>query len=377
MTESIVAHHPYGPSKLENYDPRSGGCAAFVNNPVGNEKALSGTLKHLAVSTGDLSVLEGDTFAEEEVSRVTEFMDSTRKEYPEVFREITLKTEKIFGTLDHIGLDPKQTKAVIIDSKFGAWGVTPARCNLQGWAYCVLAFNHWPSLKRIKIIFYAAKYGTHTEHTIWRHRLPALEKRVYRIVDRAIQVSENPAPRDYTPNAVNCSFCQRIACPARLALMGTLVREWTGRPIELPNLNLLEVTTPQLAALKRLSNVFKNFASAVDNEAKRRAFDEGDIVEGYEISEKSGTRTVVGAKEITDASKVLAAEWDKLNFAPYDWGDYLLKNVELSVADLEKTIGKAAPQGKATLAKKILIGALEKACLVNANKVYYLQAIKE
>ena len=121
----------------------------------------------------------------------------------------------------------------------------------------------------------------------------------------------------------------------------------------------------------------KLFRAAVDNEAKRRAFDQGDIVEGYEIAEKSGTRLVVGAEQITAASKVLVSEWEKLEFPGVDWGDYVLKNVELSIADLEKEVGKLAPRGKATLAKKIVADSLEKACLINANKVYYLSAIKE
>ena len=42
-----------------------------------------------------------------------------------------------------------------------------------------------------------------------------------------------------------------------------------GKPVELPHLDLLKVSTPQLASLKKLSNVFKTFSAAVDNEAKR------------------------------------------------------------------------------------------------------------
>ena len=377
MNENEISHHEYGPSKLENYDPRSGGCAAFIPNPESNEKAEFGTLKHTATSTRDLSFLGGDSRAEADVARVVEFIESTKKDYPITYSEITLKTEKIFGTLDHLGLDAKRKKGIIVDAKFGAWSVTPAQKNLQGWSYVLLAFNAYPSLNKIKLVFYAARSGTHTEYTFWRYRLPALEKRIYGIVDRARRVKEAPTLKDYTPHAVNCSFCLRLNCPARLALMGSLVTQWTGKPVELPTLDLLQVTTPQLASLKKLSNVFKTFSAAVDSEAKRRAFDSGDIIEGYEIAEKSGTRLVVGAEQITGASKVLAAEWDKLEFSGVDWGDYVMKNVELSIADLEKEVGKLAPRGKATLAKKIVADALEKACLVNANKVYYLSAIKE
>ena len=39
-----------------------------------------------------------------------------------------------------------------------------------------LSFPNYPSLNKIKVIFYAAKTGTHTEYTFWRYRLPALGK---------------------------------------------------------------------------------------------------------------------------------------------------------------------------------------------------------
>ena len=377
MNENEISHHEYGPSKLENYDPRSGGCAAFIPNPESNEKAEFGTLKHTATSTRDLSVLGGDSRAEADVARVVEYIESTKKEYPITYSEITLKTEKIFGTLDHLGLDADQKKGIIIDAKFGVWTVTTAQKNLQGWAYVLLAFHAYPSLHKIKVVFYAARTGLHSEYTFWRYRLPAMEKRIYGIIDRAIKAKEAPTSKDFTPDAVNCSFCTRINCPARLALMGTLVTEWTGKPVSLPHLDLLQITTPQLAGLKKLSNVFKTFSAAVDAEAKRRAFDQGDIIEGYEIAEKSGTRLVVGANNITEASKVLAKEWENLEFSGVDWGAYVLQNVELSLADLEKEVGKLAPRGKATFAKKIVADSLEKAGLINCSKIFYLSAIKE
>ena len=274
-------------------------------------------------------------------------------------------------------MDAKGKNGLIVDAKFGAWSVTKASKNLQGWAYVLLAFHTFQTLKKIKVVFYAARTGDYTEATFYRSRLPVLEKRIYGIIERAIQVKEAPTPRDYTPNAVNCSFCIRLNCPARLALMGALVTQWTGQPVQLPHLDLLEVSTPQLAALKKLSNVFKTFAKAVDDESKRRAFDSGDIIEGYEIAEKSGTRTIVGAWHFKTASQVLANVWKELGWSPVEWGDYISINAELSIGDLEKEIQKLAPRGKAALAKKIVADALEKACLVEANKIFYLRAITE
>ena len=377
MNENEISHHEYGPSKLENYDPRSGGCAAFIPNSESNEKAEFGSLKHKALAEQDLRFLEGDSKAENEVVRVLDFINSTKAEYPIHYSELTLKTERIFGTLDHLGMDADQKKGIIIDAKFGAWSVTTAQKNLQGWAYCLLAFTNFPTLNKIKLVFYAAKSGTHTEYTFWRYRVPGLEKRIYGIINRAQRVKEAPTLKDYHPSAVNCSFCVRLNCPARLALMGTLVTQWTGKPVSLPHLDLLQVTTPQLAGLKKLSNVFKTFSAAVDSEAKRRAFDQGDVIEGYEISEKSGTRLVVGAENVTKASGVVANEWNKLEFSDGEWGRYVMENVELSISDLEKEVMKLAPRGKATLAKKMIADSLEKAGLVNASKVYYLSAIKE
>ena len=86
---------------------------------------------------------------------------------------------------------------------------------------------------------------------------------------------------------------------------------------------------------------------------------------------------MVGANNITEASKVLAAEWNNLDFGEEDWANYVMQNVELSISDLEKEVGKLAPRGKATLAKKIVADSLEKAGLINASKVFYLSAIKE
>ena len=371
-----ISHHEYGPSKLENYDEQEEGCAAFMADPSTSEKAESGTLKHMATSSRDLSILGGDAEAEKEVQLVIDFMEGFREAFPVVYSELTLKTEKIFGTLDHLGLNEKRTQGIIIDAKFGAWSVTPAKRNLQGWAYVLLAFYNFPTLKRIKVIFYAAKTGLHTEHTFWRYRLPGLEKRIYKIIDRASQVKEAPMPGDYHPNAINCSYCLRLNCPARLALLGNLVTQWTGKPVQLPHLNLLEVTTPQLASLKRLSNVFKKFSSAVDDESKRRAF-AGDIIDGYEIAEKSGARTVAGAINITQANKVIVSEWSDLEFANFNWGDYFLANVELSIADLEKEIARQAPPRSKAAATKIIIQALESAGLINASQVFFLRAIKE
>ena len=146
-------------------------------------------------------------------------------------------------------------------------------------------------------------------------------------------------PGDYNPNAVNCSYCVRLNCPARLGMLGSLVTQWTGKPVAATSPQPSRSHYPSIGLFKEaLQRFHEAFTTAVDEEAKRRAFS-GDIIEGYEIAEKSSARTVTGAINITQANKVIVSEWNELEFADYNWGDYFLKNVELSIADLEKEIG--------------------------------------
>src|SRR5215471_303871 len=99
------AHHPQGPSVLESLDPEVGGCAAHVplDRPI-HEETESGSRKHVAVSGGDLSVLEGDPQAQAEVLKSLNFIreQSTFLDGDE-FHELRVEVPGInFGTLDYL-----------------------------------------------------------------------------------------------------------------------------------------------------------------------------------------------------------------------------------------------------------------------------------
>ena len=80
--------------------------SCLIRRPT--RKRSSGLSNTLPLSTRDLSILGGDTLAEAEVQRVIDFIEGFKEAYPEVYSELTLKTEKIFGTLDHLGLNRQQ-----------------------------------------------------------------------------------------------------------------------------------------------------------------------------------------------------------------------------------------------------------------------------
>ena len=371
-------HHEFGPSQLESHDPKSGGCYAFISAPGDSQKAISGSRKHEASVDGNYEILGGDERGIAEVAAARAFLARIEQTISgkkgSVYRELTLKTEQTYGTLDYLNVLGK--RATIVDLKFGEWSVMPARKNLQGWAYTILVFRNFPLVNKVRVIFYAAKNGTHTEAEFRRARLGSMETRVYSIMERSARAKEAPQAEDYSPDPVNCSFCVRLNCPARLALCGTLVSQWTGKPVQLPHLDLVRLPLEQLAVLKSLSNVFKKFAEAIDLEAKRRVIDEGVDLPGYEISEKSGTRTIIGSPNISLTSSILTEVWNQAELAPVEWGDYLTDSVELSVGNLEKEIAKHAPRGASEAMKKKILDALNSAGLVHSNKVYYLSAIK-
>jgi len=370
----VEKHHKFGPSKLENYDPRRGGCASFIPLESTSEAAFEGKLKHAALA-GDDSVLEGDEAALAQVQKVRDFLGCRQLPGTEQYRELTLSDDLFFGTLDFLSIH--KTQGLIIDAKFGNWSVTPARTNLQGWGYASLVFYNFPQLGSIRVIFYLARDGTFSEASFFRSVFSRMKNRLRKIVRQASRIAtQGPAGlADFTPEAVNCSFCARLNCPARLALCSSLVTQWTGVPVQLPHLDLLAVSLEELGLLKRLSIVLKNFANAIDAEARRRAFDCDQLVPGYEVREKSGPRRILGAAAIAQAAQIadsLMPDGDGET-----WKKFVLEAVELSVSDLEKAIVKGAVRGTGAGLRNRIIGELEKAGLIAANPVFYLAAIRK
>jgi hypothetical protein len=374
-------HHPQPPSNLERLDPESQGCSAFEASSEGGPMAAVGSLQHVAWATNDLSLLGGDEKLIAEVVATARYFE----DFPILFdgeelREVRLEIPHVnFGTLDLLRFNAKRNRALVGDAKFGAWSVTPARRNLQGINYAAAVFLNYPSVRRVTVAFYQAKKGTGSVHTFYSCSLPKMVSRVRRIVENAQRVLRNPQPEDFTPHPVNCGFCHRINCPARLKLASTLVTAWNGKPIALPTLDLLHLPTPQLGALKKLSNVFKTFAKAIDDEAKRRAVQEDDVVEGYELRQRWHSRTVVGSESILKATEVLNDFWDRTysgaNSLPLE---ELIKNsVELSLGKIEECAAKAAPPGEKLHSQELTFQALYQAGLVTGNQFSYLIATKE
>src|SRR6267154_5867694 len=283
-----------------------------------------------------------------------------------------------FGTVDFAKFNQKRNQVYGGDGKFGRWSVTPAKRNLQIWNYVALIFWNYPSVHHIQFAIYAAKTKTATYAGFYRRSLPRLLTKIRVVIENAQRARTNPTPEDFTPHPVNCGFCYRVNCPARVELASRLLTAWHGMPIELPSLNLVRLSPEDMSHLKRLTNALKTFVKAVDEEAKRRVFDADQKIPGYEIREKSGHRVLVGAETINRAIQFVQKIWEEhYPEIPLSLSDTVLQNVELSVADVEKAIKQAAPRGQIMKAQELVSTKLSDAKFITANPIYYLAQIRD
>jgi Protein of unknown function (DUF2800) len=381
-TPAPVLHHPFGASALEGYDPKSGGCYALIPRDSFHEKAQEGTNQHSALYSGDFSILEGNPELEKEVRETEAYFLSliVAGNYSgETLREITLELPGVnFGTFDLLQFNQAKTRAFIGDAKFGAWSVTPATRNLQLKNYVAYVFENYPSVQHVKASIYQAKHRKGTVVNYTRASFPKLVARIRTIVENATRAAKTPVRGDFTPDPVNCGFCSRVNCPARIELCSTLVSAWQKKPVVLPSLNFIELSNDQIADLKKLGNAIKSFISSVDDEAKRRVIDEGATIPGYELTSRASKRIIVGVEKINQSQKVMLSAWKKAYpSVPLDVGAIVSEHCELAVGDIEELVGQVCPKGEKTRGQKLISEALNEAKLIDAPPMFYLAQIKK
>lgn len=376
---SVAEHHPFGPSILASFDPKSRGCRVYQPSKEIHWKTPAGSLKHSAFANRDFTILEGDEQAEAEVRTAWAFInqETTKYDGPEDF-EVYLKNEINFGHLDYLKFNRLGFRAFVGDLKFGEWPVTPANKNLQLLNYIVLVFDNYSRVEHVRGVIYHSKSRSATQVAYRRKSLPHLKERIAQIVAEATRAAVKPERADYTPSPTICGFCTRIACPARIELAQSLVAAWHQQPVVLtPTLNPAALDNRRLAELKRLGTAVRSFADAVDAEAKRRAVEEDSIIPGYVLTTRSGKRTIVGASHINHAQSVILDAWiEAYPETPLAVGELMLSLVEVGVGDLEKQIGQQAPRGEVTRAQKLIAKALMSAKLVEATPQIVLAPIK-
>jgi hypothetical protein len=349
----------------------------FVDSQSSSTQAELGSAQH-AVFAGALPETDLAIDALEEVHQAQRFFGRYSEQFPEIVHEIRLEIPGLnFGTLDLLGFNEKRNWALVGDVKFGWWPVDEAAKNLQIQNYVCFVFHSYPRVHSVLTLIYHAKSQTFSRHLFRRRSQPKLMTRIREIVEGAQAALKNPQRSDYTPHSVNCSFCARVNCPARMELASNLVSAWTGTQVVLTDFNWLSLTTENLVSLKRLTLVLKKFIECIDEEAKRRVL-EGGSLPGYELREKSSPRKIIGTQNIQRAGEVLesllAEDYPNLTTR---LRDVILDHLELSVAAIEAGISRHGPQGKIRILQEKIDAGLRDAKIVDAHPIFSLNAVRE
>jgi hypothetical protein len=133
-----------------------------------------------------------------------------------------------------------------------------------------------------------------------------------------------------------------------------------------------------LGILKSLGKPLRTFLDALDAEIKRRAFEENEIIDGYQIGQRSGTRTIEGSDNIGRVIDLLRTQWQQ-NFPAYplDWEHLAFRRLKIEVTELEKAAAAAAPKGLKTKALLFVSDQLRNLNVITASKFPVLVPTQE
>lgn len=395
-------HHPHSPSSLQS----SEACAHFVNEQRDSAASKAGTLQHQAAETRDLSVLE-DQEQVAAVERALALEDScierlrylasehdlgeveiVKEEYlpvcefnreivtgPDWEREwlgITGGYPDVVLKLKHIG--------IILDWKFGKHYVTPTAANLQGKAYAAGAFEKWPELEEITVIFFhpyleVAEDGQvcprdEYTHTFLREDRDRIELEIRTVIERkkiAQKDGLHSTQIKPTPKTDLCLWCANKAlCPenGRLMVLGASKH----KDIQVPDVfNPTLLTKPEdYAAAYRFANQFEIVAKAIKKRVTDAAVTEGVDVTGFEITRRR-ERTLGDSSQV----KRVLIEGGFLTEDEFD------DCANVPITKVEEKIKLKAGKGKGALRLREFEEALTEAGLLTVGDGYlYLRETK-
>ena len=434
MTEKLPTelrgHHPHSPSSLQS----SEACAHFENEQRESAAATAGTLQHRAAETRDLSILDDPehvaavnrALALEDscIEELRYFIDATSvedglKKIP--VEVVSVKEEYLAVCADHIedvetgraeryetvkGAGFIRTRrsyesvwekwfgitggfpdnvlmagplGIILDWKFGKELVTPTRENLQGKSYAAAAFEKWPRLQEIKVIFFHPHVEVDLEgntcqmpeytHIFNRSDCEAIELELRTVIARKKLAKETGfnGPVSATPKTSLCLWCAKKAlCPAngRLMVLGASKH----REIEVPDVfNPCELTKPEdYAKAYKFANAFELVAKAIKARCTEAALTENVVIPGFELTKR--TERQLGAPS---AVKAVLIEKGFITEQEYD------DCANIPITKVEDRIKAKAAKGKGAARLREFEAELTDAGLLTRSDGYfYLREVK-
>lgn len=321
-----------------------------------------GTLQHAAVEsdTDDPRIPDYKIWAVAQCKRVAEEIVAKypggtilREEYLPIDDQILPDGTRhtTAGYCDLASISADETRAEIVDYKFGKNAVTHAQDNLQGIAYMLGLKKKFPKLKTCRVLFFQPHIDHESEHTFEVGAPDALLLRVRTVVARAIEAGKNPEDFSMARATVGtCLFCSLVGrCPKVAELAIQVGRKYA--PLLVPDdINTVTLEDPvQVSAGMKLAQVVKLWAESFRKNATTKALnDEGFIPDGYVL--------VPGQKiKLTHPRRV--GEIAK-RFVPPEHAEKIDALYDIKITPLDDLIELMAPRGKKTAATEAFRAAL-------------------
>lgn len=252
---------------------------------------------------------------------------------PRVFKGTTA------GYVDKALISADETKAKLIDWKFGNNAVEDAENNLQGIAYALGLLKMFPKLDTITVEFIMPHLDFKTEYTFTRGLFDKMTVRVKTVVMRSIEARKDPEDFSMaTPNTSSCLFCGLLGkCPKVAEVALKLGKKY--RPLEIPEtVTPSMVSNPKDVALGiRLAAIVATWAEAFRRQATARTVEDPNFIpEGYVLVE-SQRRSVKKAHALGQLAKKFIPE------AHHKLVDELF---DVPIGELEKLVSTWANRGE-------------------------------
>jgi hypothetical protein len=293
-------HHRYGMSGL-NY---IAACAGFVNHDNENEAAEDGDRLHGVMQKVIVAVAEDrerKTTAVAALRRVTEketvsedeeiYLEFCCKELDQWIPKVPTGSELIverrvyirhengevlnYGHFDLMVFIVDEI-GILFDYKFGWIPVPPAVSNWQGKGYATGAFQEFPKLKKIGVVFVQPKLHKVTRVTYLREDTYKFYREIRGIIEAAQAPQKRLSPGQYCDYCAHASKCSALLNEAQKALA-----VYEGLPIPTGfaglQINSAEDAAKAMYVLDRLEVLLEK-ASDLKAMAKQFARDQGGVI---------------------------------------------------------------------------------------------------
>jgi hypothetical protein len=349
-------HSQFSPSKLKQLEisPRFLADTLREAHPL----TLEGTLIHQALETLDHSQLN-----EEQKVWATKCFEYTIAIKGKAFRELRLDIlPEVWGYADLVFLN--ETRADLIDYKFGLSQQEPVETNPAAQAYAAGIFHKWPAVNEIGVHYLYPRLDIIDRCAYKRSELPILELRVETIIARA------KAATSCNPSSETCPYCARKAeCPDLHAWALPIAQRYSERK----KLEAIEGYDPKtildpavMARALNAAHILGDWIESVKRHALLMRQESGQEIPGWSLASRSGKKTINNpqiAYEIVIKNGIAHEQF--------------LRAVDVSMKRLADVAKESAPQGQKAKAATAIENRLRDAGVLEVGEeVFYLARAK-